>query len=953
MKIAGVNYPEPLLDALRDGRLVVFAGAGVSMGPPAGLPDFGKLARRIAKGTSLTIGDNETEDQFLGRLEHGGTKVHELAARVLLANDPESTELHRNLLRLYTNPEDVLIVTTNFDLLFEQAADDIFNKEPQVFQPPALPQGPRFQGIVHIHGSVNEPKKMVLTEGDFGRAYLIESDGWARRFLVELFANYTVLFVGYSHRDAIMKYLTSSLPRDGNQKRFALIGDWSSDVQDHWLPMGVEPVTFNQKDANDFTDLDTAVGGLANLIGLSDLEWQHKITAVASGYPPMGLIDDEITGIIKHALSDPVKTRFFIESAEKPEWLVWLDRRGHLKNLFTDGKLSQRDQQLVRWLVSRFALTHDGALFALIARHGRRLNPTLWRQLSLQMQDSIPQSPDAAVTTRWVLCLASVIPTDADEYALSCLAKACASVGATDSLLRVYEAMTERIDRAPPPTEWHDANPFHDALREMLSECIKPHLPEMAEPLLAVTTMRLNSRHAVLAAWKEGDATLDWDSSSRQAIEPHEQDDLNRDIDPLIDTARECLEWLAINRADVARQWSELYVGSGAPLLRRLAVHTLSVRTDLSADDKITWLLDKCEIHENATLHEIFRAASIAYPCADLERRSAFINAVLAYRWPQETEPDKERYTALRHFRWLHWLCEAAPDCEFTRQALVKVQEQHPEFQPSEHPDFLIYHTPGEGWGIQSPWTVDTLLARPPDEALLSLLEYQPAEGEVSDRYDRWESLRPVADAAKRNPAWGLDIADTMVRSSSWNNDLWQHVIQAWAAMECNGVELNRVLGHLSADKLHQAHAHDIAHTLCSIVRTANVTEPDQWLSKANAIAVALQQYAIIADVPEITATVGGVPQEVDWMGIAINHPFGALAQFWVQSIGLWRRQQETPPPPLNDEYRSALDGILQDNGVAGKLGRAILARFFPFLHDVDETWAVQNLIPLLKPGAQ
>ena len=39
MKIAGVDFPEPLLAALRDGRLVVFAGAGVSMGLPAGLPD--------------------------------------------------------------------------------------------------------------------------------------------------------------------------------------------------------------------------------------------------------------------------------------------------------------------------------------------------------------------------------------------------------------------------------------------------------------------------------------------------------------------------------------------------------------------------------------------------------------------------------------------------------------------------------------------------------------------------------------------------------------------------------------------------------------------------------------------------------------------------------------------------------------------------------------------------
>ena len=33
MRIGGVEFPKPLLNALRDGRLVVFAGADVSMGP--------------------------------------------------------------------------------------------------------------------------------------------------------------------------------------------------------------------------------------------------------------------------------------------------------------------------------------------------------------------------------------------------------------------------------------------------------------------------------------------------------------------------------------------------------------------------------------------------------------------------------------------------------------------------------------------------------------------------------------------------------------------------------------------------------------------------------------------------------------------------------------------------------------------------------------------------------
>ena len=40
-----VNLPDALLDAQRDGKLVVFAGAGVSMGAPANFPNFAELLR--------------------------------------------------------------------------------------------------------------------------------------------------------------------------------------------------------------------------------------------------------------------------------------------------------------------------------------------------------------------------------------------------------------------------------------------------------------------------------------------------------------------------------------------------------------------------------------------------------------------------------------------------------------------------------------------------------------------------------------------------------------------------------------------------------------------------------------------------------------------------------------------------------------------------------------------
>ena len=79
MRLANVDFPTPLLDALRDNRLVVFAGAGVSMGEPANLPDFETLTQKIASGTGKTRGKNESPDEFLGRLAKGGVDVRHLA----------------------------------------------------------------------------------------------------------------------------------------------------------------------------------------------------------------------------------------------------------------------------------------------------------------------------------------------------------------------------------------------------------------------------------------------------------------------------------------------------------------------------------------------------------------------------------------------------------------------------------------------------------------------------------------------------------------------------------------------------------------------------------------------------------------------------------------------------------------------------------------------------------
>ncbi len=148
--LGSIDFDQGILDALRDKKLVVFAGAGVSMGAPSNLPNFDKLANDIASGTGFTAA--RPLDRFLGELEYKDVAVHERAAQFLSLSESAPTELHLDLLRLFGSVDCIRLVTTNFDHHFETAAMDVYGRQPDIYRAPALPLGHNFGGIVHIQG---------------------------------------------------------------------------------------------------------------------------------------------------------------------------------------------------------------------------------------------------------------------------------------------------------------------------------------------------------------------------------------------------------------------------------------------------------------------------------------------------------------------------------------------------------------------------------------------------------------------------------------------------------------------------------------------------------------------------------------------------------------------------------------------------------------------------------
>ena len=608
--------------------------------------------------------------------------------------------------------------------------------------------------------------------------------------------------------------------------------------------------------------------------------------------------------------------------------------------LFGGGEAGECERLLARWLANSFALDRPNDLFALMARRGVHLHPVLWHALASAVAHG-DQSPDADTLARWVSLLLAAVPPDANGYELLDLGKCCASAGLAESLLDVFEAMAASslvLEEVP----WPEPGPLvtvkvarkfgHWPLSRLYENHLKPILDQIAEPLLGTVVHRLENEHRTLNAWQS--ANREWDSTShgRSAIGPHEQDRHPQAIDVLIDAARDCLEHLAASQPDVARRWCDHLARATHPLLRRFAVHTLTARNDLCADQKVDWILSNIGLYDRAARHELFQAVRVAYPDASTSRRRAIVDAILEYEWPRPDDEHRERRTAYRRFEWLQWLRDSDPECDVVGEALDEVKQDYPDFPPQEHPD-LTHRISVGAWTPQSPWSVDDLLSRPGTDWLDELLAF---EGRSLFEPNREGLLAAVQEAASRDFGWGLGLADALAASSHWNADLWPTLMRSWVA-ELDEDKHRRVLSTLDSPGLYPHHVRAAAETLSTIVRSG-VSYLPALLDEANQVAAGIWDYC---EHDESNS------EDDDWVRRAVNHPAGMLAEFWVQSIWVWRETHDPAPDTLREDYSAALLHMIHDREVSGTLGRAVLARNLEFLLAADEQWTMEHLVPL------
>ncbi|MFQ2031774.1 anti-phage defense-associated sirtuin Dsr1 [Aeromonas veronii] len=333
----GPDIPNELLHAHEEGRVLFFCGAGISY--PAGLPGFGELVIRMSKHAGEPLDRSEQDmvtqgglDRAIGhyekRIQGGRAAVRRGLPSCLTADlsKPRALTTHLALLTLGKDKKDNLkLVTTNFDTLFEKAG-----KSPiTIHQAP--PSRSRWNGVVHLHGrmpdsaSEEDLDQLILSDGDFGQAYLTE--GWAARFVAGLFRDYTLCFVGYSIDDPVLRYMTAAHALDGSRKIFAFASykrDELDITKQKWQDKHVIPIMYD--DVNYHRMLHQTLHVWASIYRDGVRGKERLVARYAYKQPNQSSSQNDFVSRMRWALADPsgLPAKCFAQLNPTPS-LDWLD----------------------------------------------------------------------------------------------------------------------------------------------------------------------------------------------------------------------------------------------------------------------------------------------------------------------------------------------------------------------------------------------------------------------------------------------------------------------------------------------------------------------------------------------------------------------------------------------------------------------------------------------------
>lgn len=948
------SYPTKSWTPTNAASLVFFVGAGASLASPSNLPLFDGLARKLARRASHPFSKRGGLDFFVGQLESlpQGFDAHH-HARELIA-DPRSkfNSMHHAIVQLAGIGGAFRVVTTNYDDHLAAAAASATITISDTWYAPALPLGRDFVGLVHLHGSVLRPKEeMILTDRDFGHAYI--TDAWAARFLLSMFDQFTVVFIGYSHDDVIMRYLALGLPSSGieqTDRRFAFTSD-PSDTK--WAYLGIRPIAYPVVGRNHGTLL-AALDAWGERARMGQTDHEARMQAIIAGGATLPLPDRDYVharlGTVEGA-RDFAKATDSLSDEAKLDWLRWLEDLPEFEKLFSTGDVPDATAIIGHWFARTFieSASLNGAALQTMQRLGQSMTSSLYMTSTWTANELSKHDPVAG--ERWRALLASSVhgqsaPLRAD-FLMPFLPEAAASSAAVlRTALRPLLKLERRwfVDESEERTIPPDAKVTWNSEEYALTQHV----------LLGVQAAQAGDRSlggaledALIGAYDLLDAyhgERHWDplAFDRSAIELHAQDEMRNPIDAIIDGLREYgLKALAL-RPELPDQWWDF----DRALMRRLALHLIASDPARSDDEKLEWLLEHTGLYAENLKHETYQVLSATVPGASPTLKEKVLDAVNAGSDYPEDIPDRDRHLAYAKFNLLAWLTQVDSDWREAQAAFDTIQAENPGFGAREHPDFDTWMTSGT-WGGKPPMAVEDFFQALDDDVAAALDELLSRDySERQFEQPEWsDALGLVRLAAQRRPDLGIKLWDVVAYRADLADkqaDLWRSVVGGWGEADLGALDTAPVerVAALVADP---DSSHAIGRFVLDQIRQQIDLDESPLLAAMRELARGLWR----AQGGAFTHRDDSIP--LSFAPLYLNSWPGFLAQYWGGEVDRRWRQNREDWTGLSREESDALIDLLSGNRQALDATQPAIAGQLFFYFAADEGFATTHLLPIFR----
>lgn len=919
MRFGGVPITDELLQAAQTGKLVIFAGAGVSMSPPVKLPNFDDLVDqikdRVDPGNYLRLrkSDAETPEQYLGYLNRQNKNVKKACSNLI---DPGGSfdELHAKIMGLFIGENPVRIVTTNFDDCFENALDKA-DRTYKRYIAPALPLGTNVDGLVHLHGVYDEINSMVLTAEDYGSAYV--SDGWSSRFLVKLFTSYTVLFVGYSCSDTPVDYLTRSISSEIAGRSYVLCKE---DDVDNWSTRGVKPIVFDDYDA-----LPTIFGELASYLGSSITDKAIHLREICHSKDRSQDDEEFIVSLLN--CSDTAERQTYIDefckSAHSIQDLYVLKKYG-FDNFLTSYNPTTTELELLDWAIGEFAISEKEAFQEFCVSSIHILSPSFfsllfWHLYRSDTLDSVIGSwlpwLDSAGYLAQKLCepyLVGIAENTESEAILLAVIRI---------LLRVYASRPESSLANTLLEATTVAS--SDSLVERLLTKVSTKSGTIGHDVFEFCFAQLEKAYSITTNHWTASSSFDAISFRRVSIAPHEQDDFHSGAESvLIDFARD-----SINESFCAEAYSRC-MSSNCGLLVRLG---LWIKCEYSCTgDDLTLVQTKGLLYDPDYQHETFALIKKAYPLATSTEKERFIGYIKSRIKEGDRTSDYECYNLC------NWLLEdyADQDLESLQSEIIS---RNPEFEPREYLDLPYYATSSfEDPSARLHIPVNEFT----NERMLALINDTNPSLTSFDRYNF------VATPARDFPSKAIDNLNALLdgeESSPSEITLMNYLVESieWGIVDVQRDELvSSIIRTLSDARTCVA----AINAICT--QTIKVNGAFSFDELAAILKSALPHFnKLLASEPPVHQRNGH-----DWVTEAINHPAGEFIALLAQAA----RETNMPDNAHRRELESCFAQVcerLNGDSLGAKYAISMLFHSLNELYELCPNCFEEKLFYALEAG--